>query len=159
MSHLPRVPIRFIQENDEILDGFTKSLDSGQRMGGTDQLTDVDVVQIRMGESYRTAPGRTDGNTFFRREPNGSLCYAHAVDKIVDAIHRVKDKIVLNGVEAVALSVLFPEALGHLYEGSTLAATAAIQLRLSPGEILQLTQLVAAHLDHEMAYMLSSHAR
>jgi len=158
MSHLPRVPIRFIEENAEILDGFEKSLDAGQRLNGTNQVTDEDVVHVTMGQSYRTAPGRTYGNVFFRREPDGSLCYDYAVGNVVDALHRHKDGVALNGVEEVALAVLFPETLGGLHNNGTLAAMAAIQLKLSPGEIFHLRQLVAGHLANEMAYTLASHA-
>jgi len=169
MSHLPKMPVRFVTANNEILEGFSKSVsqparfggtDAGQSLDGTDVCMDVDAVQVKMGHTYRTAPGRTYGNKLFRRLPSGDLDYGYAVGTIVDSLRMLKEGVApLNGMQKTALAVLFPVTLGSLDEAGAIAATAAVQLKLSPGEVMQLRQLVAEHLYRSELYSESSHAR
>jgi len=154
MNNLPRKPVRFVPQNEELL----KSQEgiAGQRKGGTDYSLDESVATIsKPTAQYRTPPDRNIGNIFFRRRINGSVDLKYAVGKVVDAIHRFKDGggiNQLNNEEATCLRILFPYQFGGLENAAVSGTIAAVQLRLAPEEIEVIRIAVAKHLQEELNY-------
>ena len=152
-SNLPRRPVRFIKENEELL----KSQEglAGQSKTATDFEENVPYGTIsRPTATYRTPPDRVNGNQFFRRYINGILDVPYAAAKVIDAIHRAKDSggiDQLNGEEKTALSLIFPTQFGSM-SSAVASATAMVQQRLSLMEVEQIRQTVAAHLQEELNY-------
>lgn len=152
-NNLPRKPVRFIPQNDELL----KSQEgiAGQRKGATDFSEDEPYAHISAATaSYRTPADRVRGNEFFRRYINGRLDLKYAVSRVVDAIHRVKDSgghDQLNNQEKTALGILFP--LQFSFVGDTMTdAVAMVQMRLALVEVEQIRRAVAAQLQEELNY-------
>jgi len=157
MSHFPRKPVRFIEANDELLD-IQKAVASDMRTS-TDYGGPTETAYPAQSEpQYRTPHDRVSGNEMFRRYPDGSLDYAYAKDKVVEAVHKVRDGGVLTSVERVALSCMFPHMFSGVDSGVS-AAVRAVNLRLSAEESMKVALLVAKHLSQEMSFMHSSHAR
>jgi hypothetical protein len=153
MNNLPRRPVRFIPENQDLL----KSQEgiAGQREGATDFEYSEAFAQVPEDRgTYRTPVGRVNGNAFFRRYINGSLDVEYATQKIVDAIHRVKDGggvNQLNTEEKTVLSVMFPAQFSFVSE-PVVESVAIVQMRLSLPEVDMVRQSVAAHLQEELNY-------
>jgi hypothetical protein len=152
-SNLPRQPVRFIQENQDLL----KSQEglAGQKSGSTDFYENEPYVHISGPSStYRTPPDRMCGNAFFRRYLNGSLDLPYAVSKVIDALHRAKDSggiNQLNNEERTALNVLFPTQFSFSSE-PVVDAIAMVQMKISMPEIELIRQTVAAHIQEELNY-------
>jgi len=152
-NNLPRKPVRFIEENQELL----KSQEgiAGQRKGATDFSEAQTVAHIsRPTATYRTPADRVNGNEFFRRYLNGSLDLGYVVAKVVDAMHRAKDcggADQLNTEEKTALSILFPMQFNYIDSGMVLSVS-AVQMKLTPLETVEVRRAVAAHLQEELNY-------
>jgi len=150
-NNQPKVPVRFIEGNQELL----KSQEglAGQRLGTDWRDGEVQASHLpNMVPSYRTPPDRVRGNELFRRYPNGTLDLQGAKNLVVDALHRVKESgghDQLNALEKVALSVLFPMSFEYVASGME-QAVAEVQLKLSPVEVMQIRELVASHLAEEL---------
>lgn len=151
MNNLPKVPVRLLPQNDELL----KST-AGQAPGATDYRQTESIASmsgVQQG-SYRTPPDRVCGNEFFRRYISGVLDLKYAVNKVVDALHRAKDSggvDQLNNEEKTALSILFPMQFTFI-DSSMTAQVAATQLRISPLECETIRQAVASHIQEELNY-------
>lgn len=149
-NNLPKVPVRLLPQNEELL----KST-AGQAPGATDYSQTEVVASISGPQStYRTPPDRMCGNEFFRRYISGVLDLRYAVDKVVDALHRAKDGggvNQLNNEERVALGILFPLQFAAV-DGSMASQIAAVQLKISPMEMEAIRQAVAAHIQEELNY-------
>jgi hypothetical protein len=159
MSHFPRKPVRFIEANEELLD-IQKST-SGDMV--VDNHPDYegpteDAYPARMEPQYRTPHDRVSGNEMFRRNPDGSLDYNYAKNKVIEAVHKVRDGISPTTLEQTALSVLFPAVFSYVDAG-VLSAVRAVNLKLSPAESAKISMLVSGHLSSEIEFMLSSQAR
>lgn len=152
-SHnLPRIPVRFLPHNQELVKAQEGI--AGQSHESTDYSEDVphSVVAQGVQPSYRTPADRVSGNTMFRRYINGMLDYGYACQKVIDAIHAVKEcggVDCLNTAQKVALSVLFPGSFEFVSSGMV-DAVAKVNLRLSPQEVQMIRTKVAAHLAEEM---------
>lgn len=148
-NNLPKRPIRFQEENSELL----KSMDDyGSAKGRTDYVNDTDVVSVGPGvqSSYRTPDGRVSGNSLFRRYLNGSLDLEDACNKVIDAIHRVKENAApLNSLEVVALSCLFPGQFDGV-DPALASSVASVQFNLLPQECELIRQKVSSHLAEEL---------
>ena len=162
MSNYTRLPVRFVPGNQELLKSQTGTATpgpgwSGQRPGTDWRPGEVSAVQLGQGvvAQYRTPPDRVSGNQMFRRYPNGDLDIESAKNCVVDALHRVKDSggtsEQLNSLERVALSVLFPMSFSHVPPGMS-GSVAAVQLRVSPAELIMVREVVARHLAEEANY-------
>jgi hypothetical protein len=153
-NNLPRRPVRFVEQNEELL----KSQEglAGQRQGATDFSEDQPVAQIsRPTAQYRTPIDRVSGNEFFRRYLSGELDMGYAVSKVVDAIHRAKDGggvDQLNNEEKTCLSILFPQQFHGMDNAYVSGTIAAVQLRIQPEEIAAIRVEVAKHVQEEMNY-------
>ena len=152
----PRIPVRFVSGNKELIKSM--GADYSDVKGHTDYVNDVDAdVHIAaMGpvNNYRTPADRVNGNEMFRRYLDGRLDIKYAVDKVVDAVHRYKEKdIALYTQEAVSLQILFP---GAGFDGGVdpamANAVAGVNLKLTPQEIALIRFRVASHLAEEMNY-------
>lgn len=151
MNNLPKVPVRLLPQNDELL----KST-AGQAPGATDYSQTESLASISgpQSASYRTPPDRVCGNEFFRRYISGVLDLKYAVNKVVDALHRAKDSggvDQLNNEEKTALSILFPLQFTFI-DSSMASQVAATHLRLSPMECEAIRQAVASHIQEELNY-------
>lgn len=158
MSHFPRKLVRFIEDNQELLD-VQKSVSGEQGVVGTDYSGPTESpMTAQMEPTYRTPNDRVSGNEMFRRYADGTLDIEYASNKVITAIHNTSVGIVLTGIEQTALSCLFPQNFSYVDAGVS-AATRAVNLKISPLESLQIQARVSKHLTHELEYMLSSHAR
>lgn len=150
-NNLPRVPVRFLEHNQEMIKA-QEGL-AGQQEGATDYSEDNAYAEISgVQPSYRVPVERANGNPIFRRYVNGSLDIRYAADKVIDALHRVRNSggvDQLNTEEKTALSVLFPMQFDFVPSGMT-QAVAAVHLRLSPLEVDQIRHYVSSHLAEEM---------
>jgi hypothetical protein len=152
-NNLPRRPVRFVPQNDELL----KSQEglAGQRKGATDFSEDQTVAHVSVPvQTYRTPVGRLNGNEFFRRYMDGSLDIKYAASKVIDALHRSKDGggvDQLNSEEKVCLSVLFPEVFMEV-DAAIVSTVAAVQLKITVDEMYAIKQLVARHVQEELNY-------
>lgn len=149
-SHnLPRKPVRFLPQNEALL----KAQDAGQSHEATDYSQDVVIPTVGpKRSSYRMPLDRECGNYMFRRYMDGSLDLSYACHKVIDAIHQAKDSggaDVLNSLQKVALSVLFPNSFDFV-DSAMVPQIASVQLRLSPEEVQLIRMKVAAHLAEEM---------
>ena len=151
-NHAPKVPVRFIKANDELLDNEV-SKGYSEYDGVTDYRQEMDAdIQISASgpqSSYRTPDDRINGNVMFRRYLNGKLDMDHACANVIDAINRYKEKDVpCYTQEYVALQVIFPTAgfdFEHMDPGM-LSAVSAVNLKLLPQEVLLIRAKVTAHL-------------
>lgn len=152
-NNLPRKPVRFIPENQDLL----KSQEglAGQRQGATDFDENEPYSHIStQSSSYRTPADRVSGNVFFRRYLGGTLDLEYATQKVVDALHRAKDGggiNQLNNEEKTCLSVLFPTQFTFGTE-PVVEEVAVVQMRISLMELEQIRQAVAAHVQEELNY-------
>ena len=159
MSNLPRVPVRFIPENAELLDQMAKSNDAGQKIGATDyQANSAGVLNQEMTPVYRTPHDRENGNVLFRRYPDGTLDLEWAKHQVVDAIHKVRDGILPTSLEQAALSCCFPGTFSYI-DNSLVDSVRTVNLRITPMESMAVAVLVAKHLQDELNFMHSCHAR
>lgn len=152
MSHFPRIPVRFLEQNNDLLKSM-EVLSGGHAGGGTDYEPEVLAGQVAPGvvPSYNAPINRENGNVVFRRYPNGELDVDNAKHIIVDLIHRVKDKQPLTEIEKMILGCMFP--LMFPFVDSRLALPImTVQLRIAPWECAMVSELVAAHLKAEMSY-------
>lgn len=150
MHNLPRLPVRFLQDNNELL----KSMEvlSGGRAGeGTDYVPTEPELTARMEPQYRTPMDRVNGNEVFRRYPNGDLDLEAAKHVVVDVIHKVKDKSPLTELEKLILGCLYPMMFAFV-DPRLAAQLSMVQLRLAPWECAMICQAVDAHLIAEMNY-------
>lgn len=177
-SNLPRLPIRFITEHAEMLKSQTADVDvvqgaedmrvlrsdvqrgalaksieviSGGHSGGTDWESEESVPSVPQGvqPQFRAPGDRNIGNVLFRRNPDGSLDLDAAMNVVVDMVHKTKDLLPLTELEMLTLGILFP--LVYDFVDPRLATSMmAVHLRLAPWEVVQIQQLVAAHLASEM---------
>lgn len=152
-----RVPVRFIESNKELLKSQTPGLGwTGPRPPSDWQPGQVSAVQGPTGvqPTYRTPVGRVNGNELFRRYPSGQLDVQHAVNTVLNALHRAKDSAgvnQLNSMEQTALSCLFPGSFDYIAPDMA-PSVATVQLRLSPAEVSLIRTKVAQHLAEEMNY-------
>jgi hypothetical protein len=153
-NNLPRKPVRFVPQNDELL----KSQEgiAGQREGATDFSEDQPFAQIsKPSASYRTPIDRVSGNEFFRRYLDGRLDIKYAVGKVVDALHRAKDGggvDQLNNEEASCLRLLFPMPFHDMSNAAVCGTIAAVQFRISELEKEQIRRAVSSHIQEELNY-------
>lgn len=148
-NNQPRVPVRFLAHNQDLV-----KAQAGQSHEATDYSEEVTVARVLPGvqPSYRVPADRECGNEMFRRYTNGMLDMEYATHKIVHALHLARDAgtaDVLNSLDKVALSVLFPMSFDYVGSGMV-DHVARVQLRLTPQEVQALRMKVAAHLAEEM---------
>lgn len=165
MSNYTRMPVRFIDGNQDLLKSQTGTASPGPGWAGQREGTDwrpgeESAVQVPPGvsPSYRAPADRVNGNQLFRRYPNGLLDVEYAKHQVVNALHRVKESgghDQLNSLEKVSLSVLFPASFDYIPQGMA-PAVASVQLRLSPTEVMMVREAVARHLAEELNYNAGS---
>jgi hypothetical protein len=150
MHNLPRLPVRFLQDNNELLKSM-EVLSGGMAGEGTDYEITESIGQAEMEPQYRAPMDRVNGNEVFRRYPNGDLDLENAKNVVVDIIHKVKDKGPLTELEKLILGCMYP--LMFAFVDPRLASQLMIvQLRLAPWECAMVCQAVDAHLITEMNY-------
>lgn len=154
MNNFPRVPVRYVSTNDELLKGQY----AGSTLGGTDYKKTESVPETAMVSQYRIPMDRVNGNEIFRRYPNGMLDIDYAAMKVVDAIHIVVNGGPLNAEQKTALSCLAPDSFGYIDPGMA-ASVLRSTLRISVLECVEIMDRVSTHLLEEQAYKHSSHAR
>lgn len=147
MSNLPRIPVRFLEHNAELL----KSQDPSDLRKSTDYTFTEDVGAMNMGPQYNAPQGRVLGNQLFRRYPNGMLDLDGAKHTVVDIIHKVKDQGPLTELEKLVLGCIFPLVFPFV-DGRLSESLTRVQLKLAPWEIDQIAHAVSAHLTAEMSY-------
>ena len=150
MSHLPRVPVQFLTQNQELL----KSQESmaGGAPGATDYKQDQDAP-VAIPEPQMRAPGdRNIGNLLFRRNPDGTLDVEAAKMVVVDIIHRAKDLLPLTEQEKIVLGCFFPMQFPGFIDQRLVKQITAVQLRLAPWEVMDVAMAVSSHLMQEMSY-------
>lgn len=152
-SNLPRRPVRFVPQNEELLK--SQAGISGQSHESTDYSQSESLATIKGNQAtYRTPHDRVNGNEFFRRYISGALDLKYAVAKVVDALHRAKDGggiDQLNNEEKTALSIMFPMQFAFIADNMA-AQVAAVHMRLAPAEIEAIRQGVASHIEEELNY-------
>jgi hypothetical protein len=123
----------------------------------TDWVSDSDKTNpatTQVGADYRAPAGRVNGNEVFRRSIDGSLDYDYAKHKVLDCLKKQKDLCPLTDLEQLILSVYFPYNFNYI-DFAVADKMRTIQLRLAPHEVMQVCQLVGAHLAEEIAYIHS----
>ncbi len=180
MSHLPRLPIRFLTEHEELRRSLSEEVDvkngaarmaaisaavqkgmlaksmetaAGGHAGGTDWKATETVNSVPEGvvPQFRAPGDRNIGNVLFRRNPDGSLDIDAAKNIVVDMIHKVKDKLPLTELEKLTLGIMMPLVFDFV-DPRLATPMMAIHLRLNPWEIAIVNERVAAHLIAEMNY-------
>lgn len=122
-----------------------------------EQLTDYrptePMVTVTSGvhSSHRTPSDRAHGNDTFRRYADGTLDIEYAKHKVLDMVHKVRDKHPLNNIEQCILTCCFPEAFYYM-DPDVAANIRAIALRVTPREMLAIAMAVSSHLAEEMNY-------
>lgn len=147
MTHFPRVPVRFIQQHDELLKSQTETT----LHKSVDYKHTEEVPVARMEAQYNAPVGRVLGNQLFRRDPNGDLDIDAAKHVIVDIIHKVKDKGPLTELEKTAVGCIFP-LMFPFVDARLVGPLSRVQLRLAPWEMDLIARAVSAHLAEEMNY-------
>lgn len=148
MSHFPKVPVRHIAGNQELLKSMTRDV------GPTTEYTNPeDVPKAQMTPSYRTPIDRANGNVIFRRYPNGLLDVGYARDKVLEGLRCAKEGIPLNGAQEAALSVLFPGIFAFVAPALH-NQVMRVSLRITPAEGMAVAQAVAQLLEEQHEYKL-----
>ena len=154
MNNFPRIPVRFVHQNDEMLKGSY----AGGTEGGTDYKQDTHVPSAStIVPSYRVPADRVNGNEFFRRNPNGSLDLDYAVQKVVDAIHNITEGLEPSMFDQICLSCFYPGAFSHYHVPSPEPAQRTL-LKILPEEAIYIMMGVHAHLAAERVYSTGSHS-
>lgn len=178
MHNLPRLPIRYMTEQAELLksltdevdlkkgaaslteanrpgDSLSKSMESiaGGHAGGTDWETTEPVPKVPEGvvPQFRAPGDRNIGNQLFRRNPDGSLDVDAAKHVVVDMVHKVKDGLPLTELEKMTLGIMMPLVFDFV-DPRLATPMMAIHLKLTPWEVMLVNERVAAHLTAEMSY-------
>lgn len=179
-SNLPRLPIRFMSEQAELLKSLTSEVDvkkgaedmatfnadmqkgalaksmeslAGGHAGGTDWESNESVASVPEGvvPQFRAPGDRNIGNVLFRRNPDGTLDVEAAKHIVVDMVHKVKDKLPLTELEKIVLGVLMPLVFDFV-DPRLAEPMMRVHLRLTPWEAIIVNERVAAHLTAEMSY-------
>lgn len=152
MSHFPRIPVRFLNQNNELLKSM-EVLSGGHAGGGTDYVPEQLAGQVPSGvvSSYNAPVNRENGNAVFRRYPNGDLDLENAKHIILDLLHLAKDKHPLTEMEKLILGCMLPQ-LFPFVDARLVIPMMTTQLRITPMECAVVADLVAAHLKAEMSY-------
>jgi len=178
MSHFSRLPVRFLESNNELLKAQTdtdvssfkkatmnredvdlaksqEALSGGHADAGTNHVATETIPVAEMRVEFRAPRDRNLGNVLFRRNPDSTLDFDAAKHVVVDAIHCAIDAAgvegLLNDLDKMVLSVFFPAVYMYVDPG-LLSSMAAVHMRLAPHEIDTVRMLVAAHLRSEMSY-------
>lgn len=153
MNNFPKIPVRFLEQNQELLKS-QEVLSGGSAGTGTDFKAEVlsGQVEAKVVSSFNAPVDRVNGNVLFRRLPNGELDYEAAKHIIVDILHKEKDKAYLTTQEQLALGCIFPTLVPYVAE-SFVSTIREINFRLSDMECMTLSALVAAHISAENNYM------
>jgi hypothetical protein len=152
MNNLPRLPVRYLADNSELLKSM-EVLSGGQAGQGTDYEPEDLAQEVPPGvvSSFNAPVNRMNGNVVFRRLPNGDLDLENAKHIVVDLLHLVKDKQPLTEIEKLILGCMFP-LMFPFVDPRLAAPIMSVQLRLAPWECALVTEKVAAHLQAEMSY-------
>lgn len=148
-SNLPRVPVRFIADNQELL----KSQEGPHSAGHTTDYVQTEPVTYGAVNTatYRTPVDRVSGNEFFRRYVNGALDLEYAKHKVLDALDRVRRSggvDCLNSEEKAILCTMFPYQFPDDY--GVVSTVVTVQMRISMFEVEAIRNLVARHLAEVM---------
>lgn len=151
MFNLPRVPIRFMPEQAELLKSMTST--SGGEAGATDWKDQEHAPSVPEGvvPQFRAPGDRNLGNVLFRRNPDSTLDLEAAKDVVVDMIHKVRDKSPLTELEKLTLGIMMPLVFDFV-DARLAGPMMAVHLKLTPWEISMINDKVAAHLTAEMNY-------
>tara|TARA_R100001244_G_scaffold53662_1_gene46573 strand:- start:14673 stop:15173 length:501 start_codon:yes stop_codon:yes gene_type:complete len=146
-GNLPRVPVRFIERNKELL---SKSEEKG--------TTDYKLTEHAEGhlpnvpvQQYRTPHDRVSGNLIFRRYPDGRLDFDYAKHCVLDAIRKAKTGVGLTSQEEAILSVLFPTQFAFV-DGGMLAHVRSTLLKVTDDEAALVSKIVRAQMAEELNY-------
>lgn len=145
-SNLPRLPVRFLEHNQELL----KSQLAHKTEHPDHELTE-DVPTVHMEPQFRAPGERNLGNQIFRRLPDGSLDVEAAKMVVVDIIHKLKDGLMPTELEKLVVGCFFPLQFPFV-DGRLAKQISAVQLKLTPWEMALVAQSVAEHLSQEMSY-------
>ena len=148
-GNLPRVPVRFLPQNEELLKKA-----EGAREGTTDykltEFAEVHLPNVPV-QRYRTPHDRVSGNLVFRRYPDGSLDFDYAKHSVVDAARKAKEGLPLTPQEETVLSVLFPQQFDFL-DGGMLSHVRRTVLKITEEETAIVAKMVRAHFAEVLNY-------
>lgn len=150
MNNLPRYPVHAVPGNQHLI-----KADAGQTKVATDYHQDgtLDNGSVSGPTAPRIPYRRSLGNVLFRRYTNGVLDLEEAAQKVVSAIHILKqDSVPLLPQDALALVAVFPNvpAIYACAVGMGIIPEQAMMLaRLAPFEVNAIQNRVAAHLKEE----------
>lgn len=151
MSHFPRLPVRFVEGNADLLKSMEPG-DTGAEAGATDLVITESAPDAHMEAQFRAPMDRINGNEVFRRFPSGELDVENAKHIVVDLLHKVKDLHPLTSVEELVLGCMFPLMFPQFVDARLATQLMSVQLRVAPWECAIVTSLVAAHIAAEMSY-------
>lgn len=146
---LVKKPVNMIAANDELL---KSQASAGQELGATDfKVTEDDYMNLPAEpvSSYRTPVERVNGNVMFRRYLDGRLDMDYAVGKVLEAVHKLKEGVILSEQEKVALSVVYPTVFTYVDAG-VVDSVRSVNLKLSLEETALIALKVAAQLAEEL---------
>lgn len=145
-SNFPRLPVRFLEQNQELLKSLYTHKDDHPNYEQTE-----DVPTAHMEPQFRAPGERNLGNLVFRRLPDGSLDIEAAKMVVVDIIHKIKDGLMPTELEKLVVGCCFPLQFPYV-DGRLAKQISAVQLKITPWEMAMVTQAVAEHLSQEMSY-------
>ncbi len=138
-----RTPIHAIPANQELMKGGYAGTPPAEHTNFT--ITE-DVPTVSMSNQDRVPTDRVLGNVVFRRYLNGMLDFDYAKHKVIDAINKVKLKQGIEPEDCYVLNALFPNVGTLMIAASgVMVAESAMRTRLTPMEVEQVRQDVAAH--------------
>lgn len=145
MSHFPKVPVRFIADNDELLKAQSGAGSlAGQPM--TDHAVQEHIPQQNAASVHFRAPyDRVNGNVMFRRYPDGQLDVDNSVAILMRILNAQKDGAPLTVQEKLAIQCVFPTIFPH-EDPSLLESLRSVNLRITPLECLMLAIECGKHL-------------
>lgn len=154
MNYGPRMPVRFVPGNEEMLKSQAGigPQSAGAGPGASDFAQTEDVPTVAPYDHYRAPLDRVHGNEMARRYPDGSLDVDYMKHKVLDALRKAKDGVQLNALEELALTVLFPTSFSYVDDGLT-SDLAKVNLKITPMESMQVAQAVAEHLCYQYDYL------
>ena len=96
----------------------------------------------------RTIMPRNDGCTLLRRYPDGRLDIGYVAGKIIDVLHKIKDKGFVTEMERALISLILPKQFGNLVD----AKIAATMTKITKDEQMILALKISQHMKEELNY-------
>lgn len=151
-NNFPRIPVRYLETNQELLKSQYGSNISGASHEATDYRNTEEVATLTtIPDQYRAPLDRMHGNEMARRNPDGTLDIDYMKHKVLDALKILKNKGTLNAIQELALSCVFPTVFQYV-DPALSNTLARVNLKISPEECSMIAFAVADHLcqEHEL---------